>query len=54
MKIYIIKQKVDDCYQNILICSSRKIADHIIKMFVSDNYEIEEHDLIGESIIESN
>ncbi len=55
MKIYIVVRLLDCQKQNVIVTSSKSIAEHLIKNFCfMDSYEIEEHDLMGESMMAGN
>lgn len=54
MKIYIIQIRVDmGIWDNVFVTSSKKLANFFVdKTSSMENYKIEEHDLIGISIMD--
>lgn len=56
MKIYIVVRNTDStCKENVIVTSSKKVAEHIIGRFnFIDSYAIEDHDLLGNDMMESN
>lgn len=57
MKIYIIKwvKSREEKDENVVVTSSRKLADHLVIQFSGVfNYIVEEHDLIGTPMVEDN
>jgi len=55
MKIYIVIRHVDGSKKNVIVTSSKKSAEHMCSQFnFIDSYEIEEHDLMDEVMMQSN
>lgn len=53
MKIYIVTRRIDGESQNVIVTSSKKIADHLAKHFsYMDSYKVEEHELMGECMMD--
>ena len=54
MKIYIVIRRIDSqTSQNAIVTSSKKIAEHLIKSLnFMDSYEVEEHELMGEEMMD--
>lgn len=56
MKVYIIVRTIDGETENVIVTSSKKVAEHLCSKFnVVDNYYyVEEHELMGESMMDGN
>lgn len=48
MKVYIVTRRVDGGNDNVVVTSSKKLAEILAeKFYFMDSYEVEEHELIS-------